>query len=115
MADGCIFCRLVEGEIPAKFVFEDEDLVAFHDVDPKAPVHVLVIPKRHIASVGSLVEEDTALAGRLVLAGARAARETGIDDGGYRLVLNTGGDAGQSVAHIHMHVLGGRHLSWPPG
>lgn len=115
MADGCIFCRLVKGEIPAKVVFEADDLVAFHDVDPKAPVHVLVIPKRHLASVSTLAEEDAVLAGRLVLAGARVARETGIEEGGYRLVLNTGGDAGQSVAHIHMHVLGGRHLSWPPG
>ena len=115
MAADCIFCRIVRGEIPAKLVLEDGELVAFHDIDPKAPVHVLVIPRRHIPSVNTLEEADAALAGRLTLAGARIARELGIAEGGYRLVLNAGADAGQSVDHIHMHVLGGRYLSWPPG
>jgi histidine triad (HIT) family protein len=115
LAGDCIFCRIVKGEIPAKTVYEDEDFIAFHDIDPRAPTHVLVIPRRHIPSAGALEAGDAGLAGRLVLAGARVAEETGVARGGYRLVLNTGEDGGQSVDHIHMHVLGGRRMTWPPG
>lgn len=115
MAENCIFCRIVKGEIPAKTLFEDEDLIAFHDIDPRAPTHVLVIPRRHIPSMGALAPADAGLAGRLLLAGARVAEATGAAERGYRLVLNTGPDGGQSVDHIHMHVLGGRRFTWPPG
>ncbi len=115
MADGCIFCRIVAGEIPAKIVREDEETVAFRDIDPRAPVHVLVIPRRHIASVNELEASDAELVGRLYLAAKEVARAEGVEESGYRLVMNTGPDAGQSVDHIHLHVLGGRDLAWPPG
>ncbi len=115
MADNCIFCKIVAGEIPAKIVREDEETVAFRDIDPKAPVHVLVIPRRHIASVNALEASDAELVGRLYLAAKEVAKSEGVADGGYRLVMNTGPDAGQSVDHIHLHVLGGRALEWPPG
>lgn len=115
MSETCLFCRIARGEIPAKIAYQDEEFVALHDIDPKAPTHVLVVPRRHIRSVSALEEADANLAGRLLLTGKRVAAETGIDHSGYRLVLNTGGDAGQSVDHIHLHVLGGRHMAWPPG
>ena len=115
MADDCLFCRIVAGEIPAKTVFEDDYTLAFRDIDPKAPTHVLVIPRRHIASVTALDALDADLIGRLFLAAREIAAAEGIEESGYRLVMNNGGDAGQSVAHIHLHVLGGRRLSWPPG
>lgn len=115
MSDTCIFCRIVRGEIEAKRVHEDEHVVAFRDVDPKAPTHILVIPRRHIASVTELGEADVEVAGRLLLAGGSVAIASGIAESGYRLVLNTGEAAGQSVDHIHLHVLGGRPLQWPPG
>ena len=115
MADDCLFCRIVAGEIPATTVFEDDYTLAFRDIDPKAPTHVLVIPRRHIASVNALDALDADLIGRLFLAAREIAAAEGIRESGYRLVMNNGGDAGQSVAHIHLHVLGGRRLSWPPG
>lgn len=115
MADGCIFCRIVAGEIPAKIVREDDETVAFRDIDPRAPVHVLVIPRRHIASVNELEASDAELVGRLYLAAKEVARAEGVAERGYRLVMNTGPDAGQSVNHIHLHVLGGRDMAWPPG
>lgn len=111
----CIFCRIARGEIPANLVFEEEDHIAFHDIDPKAPTHILVIPRQHIASVEALDEAEAGLAGRLLLAARRAAREAGIADSGFRLIINTGEEGGQSVDHLHVHVLGGRHLKWPPG
>lgn len=113
MNPDCVFCRIASGEIAATIVYEDEAVVAFRDTDPKAPTHVLVIPRRHVESVNAL--DDAELGGQLVLAGQRVADATGIAASGYRLVLNTGEDAGQSVHHIHLHVLGGRHMSWPPG
>jgi histidine triad (HIT) family protein len=115
MAD-CLFCKLVAGEIPAKIVKRTAEAVAFHDVDPKAPVHVLVIPTRHVAAVGNATgAEGEALLGRLLAFSAEVAAELGLDGRGYRIVTNTGPDAGQSVDHLHFHVLGGRRLTWPPG
>jgi histidine triad (HIT) family protein len=110
---GCIFCGIVAGAVPAKIVHQDEISVAFHDINPKAPVHVLVIPRRHIASLNEPADE--ALLGRLVTVATRVARDARVDGTGYRLVVNTNADAGQSVAHVHVHVLGGRALGWPPG
>ena len=113
MADSCLFCRIVRGEIPAALVWEDAHSLAFRDIDPKAPVHVLVIPKRHVSSLNSA--DDPAALGRLMLAAREIAEAEGIAEPGYRTVINTGPDAGQSVQHLHVHVLGGRALSWPPG
>lgn len=115
MTEECIFCRIAAGEIPAKVVRQDEDIVAFRDVNPRAPTHVLVIPRRHIASVNVLDPDDAALVGKLFLAAREIARSEGVDESGYRMVVNAGPDAGQSVDHIHLHLLGGRGLAWPPG
>jgi histidine triad (HIT) family protein len=111
----CLFCKIVKKEIPAKVLFEDEHLVAFSDVNPQAPTHALIIPKRHIVSLNEATSADAELLGRLVIAAQRVAREAGISDSGWRLVVNNGAHAGQSVFHIHAHVLGGRHMAWPPG
>ena len=111
----CLFCRIVVGEVPSTPVYSDEETYAFRDIDPRAPVHVLIVPRRHIASVNDLDEGDARLVGGLFLVAREIAREEGIADAGYRLVMNTGAEAGQSVAHIHLHVLGGRAMSWPPG
>jgi histidine triad (HIT) family protein len=112
----CLFCRIVAGEIPAKIVKRNEDAVAFRDIDPRAPAHVLVIPTRHVAAVRDAHGEDGArLVGRLLGFAAEVATELGLDAGGYRLVTNTGKDAGQSVDHLHFHLLGGRKMTWPPG
>jgi histidine triad (HIT) family protein len=115
VTEECIFCRIAAGEIPAKVVRQDEDIVAFRDVNPRAPTHVLVIPRRHIASVNVLDPDDAALVGKLFLAAREIARSEGVDESGYRMVVNAGPDAGQSVDHIHLHLLGGRGLAWPPG
>lgn len=111
----CLFCRIVDGELPADRVAESEEWMAFRDIDPQAPVHVLVIPKRHVESVASLEAEDVGMAGRLLLAAAETARELGVDEDGYRLVTNRGEKAGQSVFHLHVHLLAGRRMEWPPG
>lgn len=111
----CVFCRIADGDIPATVVRQDDDTVAFRDLDPKAPVHVLVIPRRHIASVNELRDADAHVMGALFLAARDVAAADGIADDGYRLVMNTGPAAGQSVAHVHLHVLGGRDMKWPPG
>lgn len=113
--DDCLFCRIAGGSIPARIVFEDEDVVAFADVSPKAPVHVLVIPRRHITSVAALAAEDDALAGKVLRTAGEVARRHHLEDGGFRVVSNHGPDAGQSVDHLHIHLLGGRSLTWPPG
>ncbi len=110
----CLFCRIVNGELRAAVVAEDEWAMAFRDINPQAPTHILVIPKKHIGSLGEAAEEDTARLGRLLLLAKRVARDEGLDSG-YRVVLNNGAAAGQSVFHIHAHVLGGRRLGWPPG
>jgi histidine triad (HIT) family protein len=113
VADDCLFCRIVRGEIPAQIVAETDDCVAFRDVDPQAPVHVLVVPREHVASLSEA--RDPAMVGRLALLAARIADDAGIAQSGYRTVINTNGDAGQTVPHIHLHLLGGRHMGWPPG
>ena len=111
-ADSCIFCRIAAKGIPARIAREDERVVAFHDVDPKAPVHVLVIPRKHIAGVG---DADDRLLGHLVATARDLAKELGVAESGYRLVVNSGPDGGQSVFHLHLHLLGGRAMAWPPG
>ncbi len=110
----CLFCRILRGEIPSKKVFEDEHVYAFEDIDPKAPTHVLVIPRKHFAGLKEAGAEDAEVIGRCHLAAAHIARQRGIENG-YRTVLNVGPGAGQSVFHLHVHLLGGRGLSWPPG
>jgi histidine triad (HIT) family protein len=112
MAD-CIFCRIAAGEVPARVVAEDEHVLAIEDVDPKAPLHVLVIPRQHVANLREVGEDG--LVARLVATANRVAAEGGVADDGYRVVVNIGPDAGQSVHHLHVHVLGGRPLAWPPG
>jgi len=115
MAD-CLFCKIVAGEIPAKIVKRSVDALAFRDVDPKAPVHVLVIPTRHISAVRDATGDDgERLLGSLLAFAAAVASEQGLDGEGYRIVTNTGRNAGQSVDHLHLHVLGGRKMTWPPG
>lgn len=111
----CIFCKIADKQIPAKIAYEDDDLLAFEDIRPQAPVHLQVIPKRHIARVSDLTEENAGLVGKLTLAANRLARERGVDGPGYRLVINCNPGAGQSVYHLHLHLLGGRPLGWPPG
>jgi len=111
----CIFCKIVQGEIPAEVVYEDDEVLAFRDLNPQAPVHVLVIPKRHLATTNDLTDDDAALAGRLLLAAKAVAAQEGIAQEGYRTVINCNAGAGQTVFHIHLHLLGGRPLGWPPG
>ena len=111
----CIFCKIVAGEIPAKKVYEDERALAFRDINPQAPTHALVIPRAHVASLEEAGEDDEAMLGHLLRVAARVAREEGHAETGYRTVINTGAGAGQTVFHIHVHVLGGRTLTWPPG
>ena len=114
MADN-IFAKIVRKEIPATIVYEDDRALAFRDVGPKAPVHILVIPKKDLARISEAKAEDEPLLGHLLTVAAAVARQEGIDDTGYRLVINKGRDAGESVPHLHVHLLGGRALGWPPG
>ena len=114
-SDDCLFCRIVRGHIPADVIAEGESWVAFRDIQPQAPVHVLVIPRRHVHSIGELKEADADLAGELLVAAAEVARLEGVGESGYRVVTNVGERAGQSVFHLHVHVLGGRRMRWPPG
>lgn len=109
----CLFCRIVAGEIPADVVYSDDDVLAFRDIEPQAPVHVLVIPRRHVSGFGDT--DDAGLLGAVCLAAARVAEQERIAGSGYRSVVNNGRDANQTVGHLHMHVLGGRAMSWPPG
>lgn len=111
----CLFCRIVAGTIPSKKVHEDELCVGFHDIAPHAPHHVLFIPRKHIASLNEATAEDRELLGHLLVSAAKYAREAGFADSGYRVAMNTNRDAGQTVFHAHLHVLGGRQLQWPPG
>ncbi len=111
----CLFCRIIARELPASFVYEDEQIVAIDDINPQAPMHVLVLPRRHIATLNDVTAEDAALVGGMVRRAAAIARERGLADRGYRTVFNCNRGAGQSVYHIHLHVLGGRGLRWPPG
>ena len=110
-----IFEKIIARDIPARIVHEDDDLIAFHDADPKAPVHVLIVPKQVIPRIGTAEELDAILLGKLLLAAPKVARATNVDQGGYRLVINNGQDAGETVPHLHVHLLGGRPLAWPPG
>lgn len=110
-----IFGRIIRGEIPAKIVFEDNDILALHDIDPQAPVHILVIPKKAIATLNEAVPSDAPLLGRMILSATHIAAELGLAEDGYRLVFNCNRDGGQSVDHIHLHLLAGRQLTWPPG
>lgn len=115
MSTSCIFCRIISGQVPAAPVYQDDEVFAFRDVNPQAPKHLLLVPRRHVATLPELsAPEDAALLGRLLQAAARVAQSEGLTDG-FRLVLNTGPDAGQTVHHVHVHVLGGRTLHWPPG
>ena len=115
MAD-CIFCKIARGEIPSQIVYEDAQVVAFKDLSPKAPVHVLIVPKKHVQSVAHFQAEDKELAAHIFVdVVPKLAAELGISDGGFRIVLNTGEDGGQTVNHLHVHLLGGRKMTWPPG
>ena len=114
MAD-CLFCRIIKREIPASIVYEDDRVLAFNDINPQAPTHVLVVPKRHIASLNDVTADDDQIVGELSRRAAAIATERGISAGGYRTVFNTNLDAGQTVFHIHLHLLGGRVMHWPPG
>ena len=111
----CIFCRIASGEVPAKLAASDDDLVAFHDLSPQAPVHVLVIPRKHLASANEITAADAGLLGRIWVRIPQIAAGLGIAEGGYRVVSNCGAPAGQSVFHLHFHLLGGRAMGWPPG
>ena len=111
----CLFCGIVDGRVKADLVHQDDAVVAFNDIGPKAPVHILIIPRKHVASVSEITESDHALIGAIFQVAAKLARERGIAESGYRVVVNSGADAGQSVFHIHYHLLGGRQLGWPPG
>lgn len=113
--ENCIFCQIVNKQIPAKVVYEDEAILAFDDIRPKAPTHVLIIPKDHFASLNEVPEDKGDLLARLLMKARQIARDKGIAESGYRIVLNTAGDSGQDVFHIHFHLLGGRKMSWPPG
>jgi len=111
----CIFCKILRSEIPAKFVAESDTVVAFSDVNPMAPTHILIVPKEHIASVNELDDKHKHLVGEMTILAKKLAAENHVDKSGFRLVMNTGAGAGQSVFHLHMHLLGGRAMSWPPG
>ena len=115
MAEETIFSKIIRGEISAEIVYQDDLVTAFRDINPQAPTHVLVIPKRHIATINDIGTEDTELIGKLYLAAARVARDAGFAEEGYRAVMNCNGRAGQTVFHLHLHVLGGRDMNWPPG
>ncbi len=111
----CLFCRIIAGEIPGKFLHQDDRLVVLQDINPQAPLHVLVIPRKHVATLNDLSQDDDGLMGEMLRRAAIVAREHGVADSGYRAVFNCNREAGQTVFHIHLHVLGGRSLAWPPG
>ena len=111
----CLFCKIADGSIPSQAVYADDHVLAFRDINPGAPVHVLLMPRRHVANLNDLGPDDAELAGHLMLTAVRVARDLGVAETGYRVVANVGPDAGQSVNHLHWHILGGRGLNWPPG
>ena len=115
MSDDCLFCKILAGEIPADIVFESDSVIGFRDISPQAPTHVLVIPRRHISTINDLEEGDRELVGELYLAAKQIASDEDLSEAGYRVVMNCNEGAGQSVFHIHLHLLGGRGLGWPPG
>lgn len=111
----CLFCKIIAGEIPSSKVYEDENVYAFNDISPEAPVHVLIVPKKHIASANDITKENAGIISEIFLAAKKIAEEKGIAESGYRIVNNCGEDGGQTVKHLHFHLIGGRSLSWPPG
>ncbi len=111
----CVFCSIAEKKIPSSIVYEDDQVVAFHDIHPEAPVHILIIPKKHIQSLALIAEENKELMAGILYAAANIAKEQGIEENGYRVVTNIGNDGGQTVGHLHFHLLGGRSMKWPPG
>jgi histidine triad (HIT) family protein len=111
----CLFCGIVEGRVKGDVVYRDESVVAFRDIRPQAPVHILIVPRKHVATILDLEANDQAVLGQIFLVIAKLAREQGIAESGFRVVVNSGADAGQTVFHLHFHLLGGRHFSWPPG
>jgi len=111
----CLFCKMATGEIKPDILYEDDDILAFNDVAPQAPFHALVIPKTHIATLNDLTEQDAALVGKILLIAQKIAKQAGIAEQGYRTVFNCNKQAGQTVFHLHLHILGGRDMSWPPG
>ncbi|WP_428623752.1 histidine triad nucleotide-binding protein [Sedimenticola sp.] len=111
----CLFCKMVTGEIAPDVVYEDDDVLAFRDINPQAPTHVLIVPKRHISTLNDLEPDDARLIGQLSLAAAKVAAQEGVADAGYRTLINTNREGGQVVFHIHMHLMGGRRMGWPPG
>ncbi|MCH7923778.1 MAG: histidine triad nucleotide-binding protein [Nitrospinae bacterium] len=111
----CLFCKIIEGEIGSTTIYSDDDVVAIEDINPQAPVHLLILPRKHIATTMDIEDDDLELMGRCLVAAKLLAKEKGIDQTGFRIVLNAGPDAGQSVYHLHYHVLGGRPMKWPPG
>ncbi len=113
--EDCIFCKIINKKIPASIIYEDEKIIAFDDIKPQAPVHVLLIPKEHYASLNDVPDGDESILVHLLLKARQIAYDKGIGEDGYRLVLNTGGNSGQEVFHIHLHLLGGRRMTWPPG
>ena len=113
--ENCLFCKIAEGQIPGNIVYQDEDVVAFADINPQAPYHILLVPRRHIASMADLTLEDGPILAKLFMVATKLAHERGLEERGYRFVTNVGPDAGQSVFHLHFHLLGGRKFTWPPG
>ncbi len=111
----CLFCKIIAGDIPSAKVYEDDLVYAFRDIEPQAPVHILIIPKEHISSANELTDENASIVGHIFAVAAKIAKDEGIADGGYRIVNNCGEDGGQTVKHLHFHMLGGRSLAWPPG
>ncbi len=115
MSNDCVFCKIANGEFGTEFIYKDEELLAFRDINPQAPVHVLIIPRKHITRINRLDDSDQLLAGKMILTANKIARDERISESGYRLILNCGPDGGQEVEHIHLHLLGGRQMNWPPG
>jgi histidine triad (HIT) family protein len=112
---GCLFCKIVSGEIPSEMAFENSDIIVIHDIKPQAPIHMLIIPKRHIATINDTDSKDEQLLGRMILTAKKIAKTEKRNDDGYRLVFNVNFDGGQEIYHIHLHLLGGRRMTWPPG
>jgi len=115
MSEACLFCNIAAGKIPSQQVYSDEHIVAFRDINPAAPQHILLIPRKHILSVAELETEDSVVMGHLMLCARKIAEQEGFSDNGFRCVMNTGADGGQTVGHLHLHLLAGRSLTWPPG
>jgi histidine triad (HIT) family protein len=111
----CLFCKIIRKEIPASLIYEDDDLIAFSDINPQAPLHALIVPRRHVATLSDLSADDDEVVGKMVIRAAAIARDKGYAEGGFRTVFNTNAGAGQTVFHIHLHLLAGRRLGWPPG